>query len=93
VIIATIEFEGTSVVKEIELMKVRKFLGQRNRSSFWGLAIENVHLVPIRSDRGCKIGQPDRLGPNGGLIEILDGWLDEKDLHRESDSVRSTIMK
>jgi hypothetical protein len=27
------------------------------------------------------------------LIEILNRWLDEEDLHSESDSTRSTIMK
>ena len=32
--------------------------------------------------KGCgKIGQTDRLGPDGGLIKIPDWWLDEKNFH------------
>ena len=32
--------------------------------------------------KGCgKIGQPDRLGPDGGLVEIPDRWLDEENFH------------
>jgi len=93
VIIAAIEFEGASIGKGVELMKIRKFIWDRDGSAFSGLAVQDLHLVPLRSEGGCKIGQTDRLGPNGGLIEILDRGLDEEDLHRESNSTRSTIMK
>jgi hypothetical protein len=30
---------------------------------------------------GGKIGQTNRLRPDGGLIEIPNGWLNEKDFH------------
>ena len=93
VIIAAVEFERASVIKGIKLRKVRKFIWDRDGSAFPGLAVQDLHLVPLRSEGGCKIGQTDRLGPNGGLIEILDRGLNEEDLHRESDSTRSTILK
>jgi len=85
VIIAAIELEGASVVKGVKFMKVRKFIWDRDGSAFPGLAVEDLHLVPLRLERGCKISQTDRLGPDGGLIKILDGWLDEEDLHSESN--------
>jgi len=93
VIIAAVEFEGASVVKGVELMKVGKFIGDRDGTAFPGLAVQDLYLVPLRLERGRKIGQADRLGPNGGLIKILDGWLYKEDFHRKSDSTRSTIMK
>jgi hypothetical protein len=93
VIIAAIEFERASVVKGVELVKIGKFIWDRDGSAFSGLAVQDLHLVPLRSEGACKIGQTDRLGPNGGLIEILGRWLYEEDLHRKSDSNRSTIMK
>jgi hypothetical protein len=93
VIIAAIEFEGASVVKGVELIKVRKFIWDRDGSAFPGLAVENLYLVSPRLERGRKIGQTDRLGSDRGLIEILNRWLDEENLHSESDSTRSTIMK
>jgi hypothetical protein len=93
VIIAAIELEGASVVKRVELMKVRKLFWNRDGSAFPRLAVEDLYLVPLSLERGCKIGQTDRLGSDGGLIEILDGWLDEQNLHNESDLTRSTIMK
>jgi hypothetical protein len=93
VIIAAIEFEGASVVKRVELIKVRKLIWDRDGPAFSGLAVQNLHLMPLSSEGSRKIRQTDRLGPNGGLIEILDRWLDEEGFHRESDLTRSTIMK
>jgi hypothetical protein len=93
VIIAAIELEGASVVKWVKFIKVRKFIWDRDGSAFPGLAVEDLHLVLLRLEGSCKIGQTDRLGSDRGLIEILDRGLDEEDLHRESNSTRSTIMK
>ena len=93
VIIAAVEFERASVIKGIKLRKVRKFIWDRDGSPFPGLAVQDLHLVPLKLEGSCKIGQTDRLGSDRGLIEILDGRLDEQNLHSESDSTRSTIMK
>jgi hypothetical protein len=93
VIIAAIELKGATVGERVKLMEVRQLTGDRDGAAFPGLAIQDLNLVPLRLERGCKIGQTDRLGPNGGLIKIANRGLDEEDLHGQSGSTRNTIMK
>jgi hypothetical protein len=77
-----IKLERTSIIERVEILKIRNLAGDRARFFLLGLAIENLDIVPVDPQRSRKIGQADRLGPNGSPVEILNRRLNEKDFHK-----------
>jgi hypothetical protein len=80
-VVTIIELERASIIERIEIFEVGKFRRDGNRSLLTCLTIEDLDFMAVFFKGGGKIGQPDRLCPNGSLIKILDGWLNEQDLH------------
>jgi hypothetical protein len=76
-VITCIELERTSIIKGIEIFKMGKFRRDGDGSFLFYLAIDEFHVVTILLKRGSKISETDRLCPDGGLIEILNGRLNE----------------
>jgi hypothetical protein len=75
------KLERTLIMERIEISKVRKLRGDENRLLLICLAIKDFYLMAIHLEGGSKVGQPDRLSPPRGLIEIPNRRLNEKDLH------------
>jgi len=93
-VIACKEFEGASIVERIEVSEVGKLRWNWNGLSRFCPAIEQLHFVTTGPEGRSKVSQPDRLCPDGGLIEIPNGGLDEKGLHQsdEETSVNACLL-
>jgi hypothetical protein len=86
-----IEPEWAPVMKKIEISKIGELRWDSNGSFLIGLAVEDLRFVTVCPYGSGKIGQPDRLGPNGGLIEIPDGRLNKEDLHLLTKDLRNEM--
>jgi len=73
---------GLSVVT-VEGRKFRETitLGMPRAETRPAVKYDHVAYVPYL---GGDISERQRIGPDGRIVEILDGWLDEKDLHDSS---------
>ena len=60
--------------------EIAKLSGNRYRPSAAPAVVvfdDDVNIRKVFLDRGFEIAKADRLQPHIGVIEILDGWLDE----------------
>jgi hypothetical protein len=76
-----IKLERTPIVEGIEIPEIRKLRWNGKESSPIGLTVENLDFMTKELKGRSQIGQSDRLCPNGGSIEVLNGRLDEENLH------------
>jgi hypothetical protein len=80
-VITGIEFEGTSIMKRIKILEVRKFRRDRYGFFLFGLTVEDIDFVAVCLKGGSQISQTNWLRPYRRTVKIPNRRLNEKNLH------------
>jgi hypothetical protein len=91
-IITGVEFKRALIIEGIEVPQIGKSGWDGNGLFLSCLAIEDFHFIPVGFQGSSEIGEANRLRPNGCLIEILNGWLNQEDLHSIYKKAKISII-
>jgi hypothetical protein len=91
-VVTGIEFERALIIEGIEVPQIGKSGRDGNGLFPSCLAIEDFHFIPVGFQGSSQIGEANRLRPEGCLIEIMNGWLNQENLHSIYKKAKLSII-